>query len=137
MMRVCELCCIGLLVAGGCGRKIVEEPPRTVVQARVEPCTELCEAQFTPCGAGAAPAFEDVSGCIEECSTVEGAFARFWAYQTDTQRDACFDEFLEQIECTTDVWRRCISEDPSHEHPCKAEIRAASHCANPYVRGGG
>lgn len=127
--------CVAVLVACGCGRTIVEEPPRTVVEARMQPCTKLCESKFTPCGTGPAPAFDDVAGCIEECSTVEGAFARFWAYQTDVQRDACFDEVVDQIDCVVDVTLRCVSIDPSQDHPCKEQIATASHCATPYVRG--
>jgi hypothetical protein len=137
-MRVHILGCVALLLACGCGRKIVEveEPPRTVVQARVEPCTELCESKFGPCGTGPAPAFDDVAECIEECTTVEGAYARFWAYQSDTREDACFDEFVVQIKCVADVTRRCVDETPWHEDPCREAILAAGVCANPYVREG-
>jgi hypothetical protein len=127
--------CIALLVTCGCGRKIVEEPPRTVVQARVQPCTEHCEVKFSPCGTGPSPAFDTLERCIEECSTVEGVFARFWAYQPDLQADACFDEHVARNECMDDLIRQCAIDPYGGSGPCGLHMWALSDCLHQHREG--
>jgi hypothetical protein len=127
--------CIALLVTCGCGRKIVEEPPRTVVQARVQPCTEHCEAQFSPCGPGPSEAFVTVEGCIEECTTVEGVFAQRWAYQPDTQTDACFDEVIAVMECMSEQFRQCVIDWHSVSVACSSYTFPLTQCTDRYHGG--
>lgn len=124
---------IVLLVLASCGRTIQEDPPRDLVEHRIEPCTQWCTAQFSPeCGRIDEQAYRSAQECAEDCAAVSPVYAWDWARRADGT-DACVDEWIAAAACIdalTCTEQRAFFRRPgtSTDYPCKEELEAKRAC---------
>ncbi|MCX4247396.1 hypothetical protein [Paraliomyxa miuraensis] len=134
-----------VLLCWSCGRTIEEDPPRELVEHRIEPCTQWCTNQLDPeCGAIIEDqAWRAVDDCMEDCAAVEPEYAWPWGRQPDGT-DACAEEWFAAADCIDALtceerrtYFRWIGPDPRPDHLCKEQLDARRRCYYDAIEQGG
>lgn len=88
-----------LVLLAGCNRTIEEDESRELVESRLAPCRQWCEAMLSPeCGVRPEERHgRTVDECVEDCAAVEPG-GWYWARQEDGT-DACAEEWLVAARC--------------------------------------
>lgn len=127
---------VPLLAAWSCGRTIEEEEPRELVDHRIEPCRQWCDAMQSPdCGRIDEPQpYESAEECTEDCAAVDPEYPSEWAPQPDGT-DACTEEWYAVAACfdglTCEEQRSYFRRETSAYPPgfaCADELEARSDC---------